>query len=324
VWQDLQRRHILVHRVAEGRLSNLGIGKRTVSAILIPLVILLAWLGAGTAASAAEQTSGDYGDLIIVNKKTNRLAYFSGGKLKRTFPVATGKTNDLTPEGTFTIANKIKNRPYYKENIPGGDPSNPLGDRWLGLDVNGTKGTTYAIHGNNDERSIGKYVSAGCIRMRNDDIHWLYPLVKVRTKVIILRSDLTFEAIAAKRGFMNPADLVAAFTGKLSVNGETMTFRTPLIKADGRVYVPLRELTALLGGVIRVDANTREITAELGIHTVTHVPLTNTATVDGEPVHILPSRVHKYTVMLPLKDLARLSGYYVTWDARTQTITMSG
>ena len=90
-------------------------------------------------------------DLIIVNKKTNKLAYFSDGKLVKTFPVATGKSKELTPEGSFKMVVKVKNRPYYKEKIPGGDPANPLGDRWLGLEVNGTYGTTYAIHGNNNE-----------------------------------------------------------------------------------------------------------------------------------------------------------------------------
>lgn len=107
-------------------------------------------------------------DLIIVNKKTNKLAYFSDGKLVKTFPVATGKSKELTPEGSFKMVVKVKNRPYYKEKIPGGDPANPLGDRWLGLEVNGTYGTTYAIHGNNNESSIGKYVSAivfECIMM---------------------------------------------------------------------------------------------------------------------------------------------------------------
>jgi lipoprotein-anchoring transpeptidase ErfK/SrfK len=56
--------------------------------------------------------------------------------------------------------NKIKSRPYYTGHIPGGDPRTPLGKRWLGLNANGTYGgDTYGIHDNNNESSIGKYVS---------------------------------------------------------------------------------------------------------------------------------------------------------------------
>jgi hypothetical protein len=138
---------------------------------------------------------------IIINKKTNRLAFFDNGKLVKIFPVGTGKTRNLTPEGTFKIVNKIKNRPYYKENIPGGDPRNPLGDRWLGLYALGTYGTTYGIHGTNNEYSIGKYVSAGCVRMHNKDVRWLFDQVKLNTTVIITYSSDSFEKIAYKSGY---------------------------------------------------------------------------------------------------------------------------
>jgi lipoprotein-anchoring transpeptidase ErfK/SrfK len=121
-------------------------------------LLLWFWVTPGFVAAATESST-----LIIVNKETNELAYFKNGLLERTFPVGTGEKPEYTPEGTFSIVNKIKNRPYYTDNIPGGDPRNPLGDRWLGLDANGTYGTTYAIHGNNNPDSIGNYVSAGCM-----------------------------------------------------------------------------------------------------------------------------------------------------------------
>lgn len=59
---------------------------------------------------------------IIVNKQTNKLAYIDDGKIQKVFPVATGKTNDLTPEGTFDIILKAKNPYYIAKNIPGGSP----------------------------------------------------------------------------------------------------------------------------------------------------------------------------------------------------------
>ena len=38
----------------------------------------------------------------------------------------------------------------------------------------GTYGTTYAIHGTNNNQAIGKWTTLGCIRMYNNDIHWLF------------------------------------------------------------------------------------------------------------------------------------------------------
>ncbi|QOY37104.1 L,D-transpeptidase [Anaerobacillus isosaccharinicus] len=141
--------------------------------------------------------------LIIINKSTNELAFFDHNQLVKTFPIATGRTDSLTPEGTFKIVNKIKNRPYYKDGIPGGDPQNPLGDRWLGLDARGTYGTTYAIHGNNNPNSIGKYVSAGCVRMHNEDVRWLFEQVILEAKVIITHSDQDFSTLALSYGYQS-------------------------------------------------------------------------------------------------------------------------
>ncbi|WP_374049589.1 L,D-transpeptidase family protein [Neobacillus sp. OS1-2] len=150
----------------------------------------------------SSQTDASGSQLIIINKKTNTLAFYDGGTLVKTFRVATGRQASFTPEGTFKIVNKIKNRPYYTKNIPGGDPRNPLGDRWMGLEARGTYGTTYGIHGNSNEGSIGGYVSAGCVRMHNQEIHWLFDQVQVYTKVVITRSDKSFDAIAQASGYI--------------------------------------------------------------------------------------------------------------------------
>lgn len=146
---------------------------------------------ASDAAAAKDQ-------LIIINKKTNELAFFENGKLLKTYPVATGKTPKLTPEGSFYIREKIKNRPYYKDKIKGGDPRNPLGDRWLGISASNRGTYPYAIHGNNNENSIGKYVSAGCIRMHNKDIRDLYEKINVKAKVVIVTSKESFTVLAQK------------------------------------------------------------------------------------------------------------------------------
>ncbi len=149
----------------------------------------------------ATSTEASVSHLIVINKKNNQLAYYQNGKLTKIFPVGTGRSASLTPEGHFKIVNKIKNRPYYKDKIPGGSPKNPLGNRWLGLNARGTWGTTYAIHGNNNPSSIGYYVSAGCIRMHNDQVEWLFNTVPVNTPVIITTSAKGFNSIASANGY---------------------------------------------------------------------------------------------------------------------------
>jgi len=66
-----------------------------------------------------------------------------------------------------------------------GGPDNPLGARALYL-WQGKIDTLYRIHGTNEPESIGHDVSAGCIRMRNDDVIDLYQRTTVGTKVIVL------------------------------------------------------------------------------------------------------------------------------------------
>lgn len=135
------------------------------------------------------------GDYIIIKTSNNTMAYYKDGILVKEFNVATGKKSTPTPKGKFKIVNKIVNRPYYKDNIKGGDPRNPLGNRWLGLQVGSTYGTTYGIHGNNNESSIGKSISGGCVRMHNSDVKWLFDQVPNQTIVIISGSNQSFKQI---------------------------------------------------------------------------------------------------------------------------------
>ena len=64
--------------------------------------------------------------------------------------------------------------------MPGG-VNNPLGARALYLGS-----SIYRIHGTNQAWSIGKAVSSGCIRMRNEDVMDLYDRVPVGAKVKVL------------------------------------------------------------------------------------------------------------------------------------------
>ena len=132
--------------------------------------------------------------LIIINSAYNTLNFYEDGFLVRKFSCATGKAYTSTPQGKTTVANKIKNRPYYKYGIPGGSPNNPLGRRWIGL----FDGDTYAIHGTNEASSIGTNASHGCIRMHNSEVEWLYDQINIGATVLIKNTVSSDKQIAYK------------------------------------------------------------------------------------------------------------------------------
>lgn len=56
---------------------------------------------------------------VIVNKRTNELAVILDNKVEGVYSVATGKTDDLTPEGEFSVTVKAVNPYYRKKSIEG-------------------------------------------------------------------------------------------------------------------------------------------------------------------------------------------------------------
>ncbi|MGG5251958.1 L,D-transpeptidase [Neobacillus sp. SM06] len=137
---------------------------------------------------------------VIVNKRTNELAFIDDNRVQTVVSVGSGKTRELTPEGLFTITVKAKDPYYRKKNIAGGDPANPLGARWIGFDANGTDGRIYGVHGTNQPASIGQYVSQGCIRTQNDIIKSLYPIIPLGTKILVISTNKSFEKLAKENG----------------------------------------------------------------------------------------------------------------------------
>ncbi|MEK8129350.1 L,D-transpeptidase [Paenibacillus filicis] len=166
---------------------------RFVCALLLTgLLVLSAHPGAAAPvkdkkAAEAELLMGlqEEGVYVIIEKKANRLSVLHNGRVIRAMPVATGRRPGLTPSGTFRIVTKIVKPWYVRKQIPGGHPSNPLGSRWMGLNVPGTGGYTYGIHGTNRPYAIGSSVSSGCIRMLNRDVEWLYRHMPLGTVVVI-------------------------------------------------------------------------------------------------------------------------------------------
>ena len=137
---------------------------------------------------------------VIVNKQTNQVALIQDNIVQTIVSAGTGKTEDLTPEGLFTITVKAVNPYYRKKNINGGDPENPLGTRWIGFNANETDGRIYGLHGTNRPETIGQYVSQGCIRLQNEAIESLFDSIPIGTKVLILSTEKSFNQLGEDYG----------------------------------------------------------------------------------------------------------------------------
>lgn len=128
-------------------------------------------------------------DRVIISKSKNLLYWYHRGQLSRVFPIASGRSTSLTPEGVFKVVVKAVD-PAWKnpvgQVIPGGIPDNPLGPRWIGFSVDGDDGLHYGLHGTNSPLSIGTYASSGCVRLINEQVEELYDLVPLGTLVEIL------------------------------------------------------------------------------------------------------------------------------------------
>ncbi|UII54761.1 L,D-transpeptidase [Cytobacillus spongiae] len=137
---------------------------------------------------------------VIINKQTNELAYIHDNRVQTVISIATGMTDEWTPEGLFTVTVKAVDPYYRKKDIAGGSPENPLGTRWIGFDARNSDGRTYGIHGTNHPSSIGKYVSQGCIRMQNEAVESLYEYIPLGTKVLVLSTSKSFEELGEDYG----------------------------------------------------------------------------------------------------------------------------
>nr|WP_241832540.1 L,D-transpeptidase family protein [Salinivibrio sp. PR6] len=148
---------------------------------------------------------------IVINLAELRLYYFPEPDAKVTgekadaqrdvhvFPIGIGRVGRETPTMNTYISQKREHptwtppqsiREEYKKQrgiilpdvVPAG-PNNPLGEHALRL---GFGNGEYLIHGTNKSFGIGLRVSAGCIRLRPDDVAWLFEQVDVHTPVRII------------------------------------------------------------------------------------------------------------------------------------------
>ncbi len=118
----------------------------------------------------------------VVDLSDREMTVHSHGHYVARFVVGIGQDNS-SPIGTFKVQEKLRDPTYYGADgvIEHDDPQNPLGEHWLDL------GDSYGIHGTNDEATVGKTESRGCIRMKNRDIADVYDLLTTGSEVLIRR-----------------------------------------------------------------------------------------------------------------------------------------
>lgn len=121
---------------------------------------------------------------IIVRLDEFTLNLYLGDMFFKRYRVGIGRDNK-TPITQTRISKSLAHHPSYRhpdtmELIPNSDPRNPIGPRWIGLEM----GQGYGIHGTRDPESIGKESSNGCIRMLNEDVEELFDYVMSGDEVV--------------------------------------------------------------------------------------------------------------------------------------------
>ncbi|CAA2137520.1 L,D-transpeptidase [Hyphomicrobium sp. ghe19] len=140
---------------------------------------------------------------VIVSFSDRRLYWITKPGEAMTYPVAVPKEGARW-QGVTSVTNKRINPPWtptpemVSKNprlprwVPGGHPMNPLGIRAMYLGS-----STYRIHGTDAPWTIGQAVSAGCIRMTNEDVLDLYPRVPMGTRVTVTWQQFSTRPIAS-------------------------------------------------------------------------------------------------------------------------------
>jgi hypothetical protein len=177
------------------------------------LVLALALILSAVHLGASSIPAPNLSTRVIVSVRDQKLMLIENGAIAATYPVSTSKYglgdawgSLATPLGLLQVAQKIgdhapmgavfHNRRWTGEilqpNTPGRDP---VMTRiiWLrGLEVaneHAFKRCIY-IHGTNEEKTIGRPSSYGCIRMRSSDVAALYSQLPLGAPVEIVQDRL--------------------------------------------------------------------------------------------------------------------------------------
>lgn len=136
----------------------------------------------------------EQGRKIGINAASRMLILYENGKKVRMYHVGVGTPSTPTPPGFYSVQTKEVDPTWIDPSdttvqIPAG-PDNPLGYRWIGFHG------TYGIHGTNNPSSVGYYVSNGCVRMYEEDVEELYPLVSIGTPVTVYYDRIVIDSAA--------------------------------------------------------------------------------------------------------------------------------
>jgi lipoprotein-anchoring transpeptidase ErfK/SrfK len=137
------------------------------------------------------QLASKYPWYITIDRASFRLRLFRRLELVETYPIAVRQAGYESPPGLHQILDKqvnpawnVPDKPWAGSLagsvVPPGDPQNPLKARWMAYALGG-----YGIHGTEEEWSIGRRASRGCIRMRVTDVTELYDRVPLKTPVYL-------------------------------------------------------------------------------------------------------------------------------------------
>ena len=143
--------------------------------------------------------------LIVVNSKNNIMTVSGkskrGLKLLKQYKVSTAKKDVKKPLGEGNITSIALNPVWYPTSdtiesfkkrgidlptvVPGGDKLNYMGSAKINLTHRVDGKDTFRIHGTLSEKTIGSYESAGCIRMKNEEV---VQLVEILNEFIDFKS----------------------------------------------------------------------------------------------------------------------------------------
>ena len=130
---------------------------------------------------AAAVDTGRVRSRVLVDLSARRLTLFRNGKQAFRTTVAVGSSATPTPTGRY----------YVNQRLIPSDDSGPYGPAAIGISAYSNvltgwvQGGPVAIHGTNEPWSIGRAVSNGCIRVRNEVLRRLFRVTPAGTPVLI-------------------------------------------------------------------------------------------------------------------------------------------
>jgi len=136
-----------------------------------------------------EEEGESFDQVLLVRIGENKLYLYEDGQITRTWTVATGLPEYMTPTGLYEVT-ELRYMPTWvnpapdtwgasmPESIPPG-PSNPLGVRAINWSAPAIR-----FHGTSATYSLGYNASHGCVRMANEEVIELYDIVKLGTPIV--------------------------------------------------------------------------------------------------------------------------------------------